>query len=678
MRLGKSTFSKSRLHGCVAGIRVLAVLALLCAIAAGPAYPQDGEDSAVPLFEKLLRVPRQVQVLQTSSHGKQGYNNDHNWPQYVDKNGEEVLLDVKGPGCVKSMWGTFFDKNGIIRFYFDGETTPRYQGGIVDFYQGALPEFPRPLVSYERRGHGNEGFAGNSFVPIPFEKSLKITVQGRSEFYHILYETYPAGTKMPSFTSREDRSALLDAFAGDVRINETGLKRVEFTMKDAFDAGQVAVVYSAKETSGIIRELTLETDGSEDFLQQCWIRMKWDSAPRFQVMAPIGIFFGSAVRANDMRSLPLDMEKLDDGRVRLRCRFPMPFWQNAEIALVNRTGLKKGPVKATLLVGPNPVSMEEGTYFTTMYHEGQTVYGHDWLLFEGAGSGWYVGTVQSMQYEHYCEGDEHFYIDGAISPQINGTGSEDYYLACFWPNQDFDMPFACVVGNIFVEGGGFYKGSYNVPSSYSRYHLEAPIPFYSGITAKIQHGGLSDILSRYRSLSFVYLDRRVRLKQTDFLDVGNAQSEKAHKYEFTGKTTVRTVQSHPEGDFFETFWTEEGRYHEGGEIRFVVAVDPNNDGVRLRRRLDQEVPCQGAKVFVDGTYAGTWYWGYRNEYLRWYDQDFDLAGDLTAGKSALALRLELLPQTNIQVPESSARPSAKLLYPAVRYTDLSYTVFCFE
>ncbi len=648
---------------------------LLCVVSTGPAYPKDGEASAALLFEKLLRVPRQIQVLQTSSHNKTGHNGDEHWPQYVDENGEEVLLDVKGPGCVKSMWGTNFDTNDVIKFYFDGETTPRCQGGIVDFYRGALPGFPRPLVSYERRGkYGDKPFAGNAFVPIPFGESLKITVQGTAHFYHILYETYPAGAKKASLTGPEERSALLAAFGGAVRINEAGLQRVEFTMEDGLHAGRDAVVYSAKQTAGIIRELTLETDGSEEFLQHGRIRMKWDSVPRFQVLAPIGIFFGSAVRANETRSLPLDMEKLDDGRVRLRCRFPMPFWQDAEIAIVNRTQRTMAPVQATVLVGPNPILREDGTYFTTRYQEGETVYGHDWLLFEGAGSGWYAGTVQSMQHEHYCEGDEHFYLDGAISPQINGTGTEDYYLCCFWPNQDFDLPFGGVAGDISVEGGGYYFGAYNVPSSYSRYHLEAPIPFYSGITAKIQHGGLSHILSRYRSLSFAYLNRRARMRQTDFLDVGKAESEKAHGYACTGQSTVRTARSHPEGDFFETVWTEDGRYHEGGAIRFAVAVDPNNQGVRLRRRLDQEVPCQGARVFVDGTEAGTWYWGYRNEHLRWYEQDFDLAGELTAGKSTLALRLELLPQTNIRIPESSA----KLLHPAVTFTDLSYTVFCFE
>ena len=150
----------------------------------------SAEGSTAPLLERLLHLPQGVQVLQTSSHNKTGHNWDEYWPQYVDENGEEVLFDVKGPGCLKSMWGTNFDPNGVIKFYFDGQTSPRYQTKIVDFYQGILPEFPRPLVSYERRGrYGDMAFAGNAFVPVPFEKSLKVTVQGTAHFYHILYET---------------------------------------------------------------------------------------------------------------------------------------------------------------------------------------------------------------------------------------------------------------------------------------------------------------------------------------------------------------------------------------------------------------------------------------------------------------------------------------------------------
>ena len=84
---------------------------------------------------------------------------------------------------------------------------------------------------------------------------------------------------------------------------------------------------------------------------------------------------------------------------------------------------------------------------------------------------------------------------------------------------------------------------------------------------------------------------------------------------------------------------DRGRRHAGGEISFTVAIDPNNDGVRLVRRLDQGGPRQAADVYVDGRPAGTWYHPDQNTFLRWFDSEFDLPGDLTRGKSELKIRL---------------------------------------
>jgi hypothetical protein len=265
-----------------------------------------------------------------------------------------------------------------------------------------------------------------------------------------------------------------------------------------------------------------------------------------------------------------------------------------------------------------------------------------------------------MQNAHYCEGDEHIYLDGAISPQINGTGSEDYYLACFWPNVDFDTPFGCVVGDITNKGGGEMVGAYYIPSCYSRYHLEAPLPFYSSINACIQHGGLSHILSNYRSISFCYLRKNPSLIQTDFLDVGNLLSEKAHEYIASQSGPVIRLEAHPEGEYFKSKLADKGRYHSGGIISFQAAVDPGNKGVRLRRRIDQVKLGQKAEVFVDSQYAGTWYHGYHNPHLRWYDSDFDIHPEFTQGKTQLKIELKLIKEKN-----------------SGEFSDFSYTVFCF-
>jgi D-arabinan exo alpha-(1,3)/(1,5)-arabinofuranosidase (non-reducing end) len=172
---------------------------------------------------------------------------------------------------------------------------------------------------------------------------------------------------------------------------------------------------------------------------------------------------------------------------------------------------------------------------------------------------------------------------------------------------------------------------------------------------------MSDIRSNYRSLAFCYLRRLPSVRETDFLDVGSATSERTHSYSAVDSELTGIVTGRPEGDYFETSEDQDGRRHQRGEIVFDVAVDPQNSGVRIRRRLDQAGLPQTADVYVDGVYAGTWRHACQNEYLRWFDSDFDLPAKLTRGKGVLALKLAV-----VNGPDSGA------------FTDFHYRVFCFH
>lgn len=619
------------------GIRPLSYqIGLIVAVSTANTLAASPEN---PLLERLLRVPSQYQVLQTSSHNRQGHNGDNNLPLYKDANGDDVLLDTAGPGCVRSIWGTSFAEDAVFKFYFDGDKEPRFQLTMLEFYSGKNPAFPAPLSSYDARGqYRGDRRAGNCFVPIPFEKSLKIAVAGRSSFFHVLYELYPSNVPTQTFTGREDHAALLDAFDAAAAPATAPSYETVAAELGALAPRKDAVIFERKDTAGIVRELVLEGEASENLLNGTQLLLRWDGHEYDDARAPLGMYFGCADHPADVTSLPVTVRKLDDKRVELRCRFPMPFWHHARIVWRNLSDQPVGPLKATLRLGPNAIPENEGTYFTALYHQGLTTYHRDWPLFNGRGCGWFVGAVQSMHTEHYCEGDEHFTIDGAGSPQINGTGSEDYYLGCFWPNMVYFSPFAMSAINILTEGGDMQK-AYAVPSSYSRFHLEAPIPFFRSLDARIQHGGMSNIRSNYRSLGFCYLRSRPAMSVTDFIDVGNPGSEKLHGYKATQSEPTGPITARPEGEFFDTAETQDGRRHTGGEITFTVAVNPQNNGVRLRRRLDQAGAAQAAEVYVDGDYAGRWTYTMQNEHLRWFDSDFDLSAERTHGKPTLEIKL---------------------------------------
>ncbi len=533
------------------------------------------EPCAPMTLDQLPRLPRNVSVHEFSSHNKKGANGDAEWFLYKDENGDAVVFDAAGPGCVRSIWQTCIPAGQVIKFYFDGETKPRYAMPSVDFYRGKNPAFPPPLNSYQKLGYYiEEAYAGNCFTPIPFAKSLKIAFQGPCSFHHFFYERYPYGTPVATFTGKEDRQYLLKAFAQQgEELNPPADEQVIRTTIKELKPGERLDLFNAQRANTVTR-LVIEGESSAEFLQEVELLMQWDESPRPDVLAPLGMFFGPAVRPEAVRALPAKVELLPENRIRLTSYFRMPFWRRARISLLSRPSSAAkafGPISASISLIPQHYPENETGYFCALYRDGRTEMARDWLFFDAAGTGRFVGVVQTMLGSHYCEGDEHFVIDGTGMPQINGTGTEDYYLACLWPNPNYNMPFAGCIGDIKQQPG---------TACYYRFHLEAPIPFYGSIDARIQHGGMSDIVSHYRSLGFCYLRKRPVLRQTDFLDVANGASERSHNYRAAQSKSTAELEAAYEGNAMGTLIRDRGRTHDGGEITFTAAIDPDNHGVR--------------------------------------------------------------------------------------------------
>lgn len=622
----------------------------------------DSKDYIAAFLKNLPILPKSVWTGQFSSHSKHQLNADAGWYLYTDSFGDDVIFDVIGPGCIKNMWGTDLDDSSYFKFYFDGEKKPRYEISVMDFYNGINPLFPIPYVSFEKRGYyGDKPFAGISFIPIPFSKSLKISIKGSPKFYHVLYEKYPYGTDITTFSGGEDRDYLRMAIKkiGEnpwdekiLRINDTSILR--------FDSNSRIGLF-AFNGKGSIRSIEMETDGSDDLLQDVYILIKFDNNKFYHVNAPIGFFFGTPYQATNLKTLPLSVEKQSNGKVKLSCFFPMPFWENVSITLLNKSANVHGLITSKVSYDTNVYPKDETGYFTSFYHKGTTEYGRDWLFYESPGTGWFIGVVQASYQEHYCEGNEHFYIDNNLTPQINGTGTEDYYLACFWPNTNFNTPFAGSIGDIRILNGGNPFADYKIPGRYYRFHLDMPIPFYNSIDARIQHGARSDIESQYGTIAFLYQRSRPSLHITDYLEVTNRASAGFHKYRATGNYKGGSIDAKYEGNYFNSAIRDSGFYHKGGVISFVIALSPDNKGVRIRRRSDQAVGRQKATVFVNGNYAGTWYDPQSNDILRWYDSEFDIHSKFTENQNSVNIKLIINTEND-----------------TYNFSDFEYHIFCFD
>jgi hypothetical protein len=623
----------------------------------------NGQNIAA-FFERLPLLPSNaMQAGQFSSYNPRQQNGDSEHYLYRDANGDAVIFDQTGPGCLTSMWGTVLDPEGLFKFYFDGEETARYTISVIDLYKGVYPQFPQPYTSYDRRGYYLEdSYAGNSFFPLPFGKSLRISMQGKPTFYHILYEKYPYEASNPLFDNNESRMEYLNEALEGKDYVVAGLQTMNNT--DNLEPHKSFELLNV-DTSGTVRYIEIETDAKKELLQDLYLMMIWDEERKetepaqdrlayeqndnsrlYNVNAPLGFFFGTPYNPIELNTLPLSV-RLIDGRMRLSCRFAMPFLRNAKILIFNKSDKTAGKITSRVITGENSYPSDRFGYFTTFFRKGQTEYGRDWIFAETPGTGWFLGVIQSCRMEHYCEGNEHFYFDGNRTPAINGTGTEDYYLGCFWPNKVYHTPFAGCVNDVRIEGGGdpnrylvCLPTDYSTPAVYYRFHLEMPLPFYSSLDARIQHGGESQIESEYASLAFLYLKRQPSLIQTDFIDLGNAVSRETHQYKTLSTLSPQQLKARYEGDYLYTQISDAGFYHPKGEtITFHVATDGDNCGVRLRRRSDRSIGRQKADVYVDGRYAGCWYDAASNLYLRWHDSEFNIPYKLTQGKESISIKL---------------------------------------
>ncbi len=145
------------------------------------------------------------------------------------------------------------------------------------------------------------------------------------------------------------------------------------------------------------------------------------------------------------------------------------------------------------------------------------------------------------------------------------------------------------------------------------------------------------------------------------MEVTNTASAGFHSYKTTGNFKGGSLEGKYEGNYLYSIVSDSGLYHTDGQISFNVALNPENNGVRIRRRSDQQVSRQKADVYVDDQFAGTWYDPQSNDILRWYDSEFDIHPDFTKDKKSINIKLVINKRNNMY-----------------NFTDFEYRIFCFE
>ena len=641
--------------GLVAGAIALCAPASAATIGAPPSLGAEG----LTQLDRLPVLDGRAHVAGASSHARDGTNVDANPYLERDAQGDYVLMEAQGPGAVTRVWmtGPASQGNGDatpfghIRFYIDGERSPRVDVPATDFFKGRLAAFPAPLCNDYLVSSGGD----YCDLRLPFAKSVRVVTTGAPAYYNIGYETYPAGTRVASFDPKRPgfgaAAKLWSRAGGDPEILPPGTKHGGETTVPAGSRARLVGI----DHGGTIRAIRVALDRHDDAtLRAVRLQARWDGAAQPAVDAPLADLFASGAGEREpARGLLAGYDpRLHEGYL----YFPMPFARGADLELVNPTG---SPVAATWTVEEAPVTYRRAARFhATFNEEPSTTLGRDYTLLDAPGAGKVVGVSYTEEgdsanlFTTFMEGDERVYVDGSRSPALYGTGTEDFFSGAYYYTSLFALPDHGATAKEQVT-------SYRARTAQYRLMLSDPWEFRDGIHAGIEHAAGDGQATSNRSVVFWYGDDRRRARETAAFDVPSSG------YQGAGTPVTQTAffegdrdgnvsappdwvlpgslppvsGTDPNGESL----TAAGLTHPAGStLRFTVALDPANRGAILRRLLDQGTFGQRAEVLVDGRPAGVWLTPGDNQSKRWAESDFALPAMLTRGKDRVAIELHVL------------------------------------
>ena len=433
--------------------------------------------------EAVARFPEpEYRCLQASSYNRASTNrnqpNQDTTGWFADSDGvgfirietnqtgrEWVLMEHEGPGCITKMWTPFFyydfhNRVGPnVRIYLDGSAKPVIDEPLIALVRGE-GTFRPPLAVATAR-------AGDAYVPIPFGRSCKITMTGKSFYSLINYRAYPEGTKVESFAldgykaAAEERSRAGRELTSRPQPNRGALQRtVELRPGERLEldlpAGGKAVRQFAVRLPGAVTNTAS--------LRSTVLAMTFDGEET--VWCPLGDFFCSSDSLHPLETW--QREVASDGT--MVCRWAMPYKKRGALRLLN---LGSQTVAAQLRAEVIPWKWDSRSmHFHANWRPDEVVPGvpfRDWNFIDIQGQGVYVGdawTVLNVQGSWWGEGDEKIYVDEAWDegfPTHFGTGSEDYYG---WAGgevptrkDEFSVPF---LSNVRVGGLDGYTTGYNI------------------------------------------------------------------------------------------------------------------------------------------------------------------------------------------------------------------------
>ncbi len=399
-------------------------------------------------FQSVLKPGPQFTCRQFSSFDRKAKSPDENWfanadcSQFIreemrDGQKEFVLMESDGPGAVVRWWITAPAYETQFFIYLDGAEEPTFAGKADDLVGGSF-FCGSPLSQETARGR-------NLYLPIPYEKSIKITcgpmTNQKALYYQINYRTYAPGVSVESLTPEILQSARQDILNLNRRLETPATPSpdaVQFNAALKIEPGRT-LCGKKFDSAGTLARLTVAIPNEDQetyarILRSTILEITFDGQKT--IVCPIGDFFGSGVGLNPYRTCLTEVSA--DGK--MSAFWPMPFRKNINIAFKN---LGTEPVALNLSGETVPldekiqnIPEDDFLYFCCHWRQerkiptlpAQGTKDLNYLTLDGRGV--FVGdalSVRNLVSQWWGEGDEKIYVDGESFPSHFGTGTEDYY-----------------------------------------------------------------------------------------------------------------------------------------------------------------------------------------------------------------------------------------------------------
>jgi hypothetical protein len=695
-------------------------------------------------YRQWDRWPQQhigVRAYLYSTYDRTGGNEGADASHFLYQRADDfnVALDVTGPGILYFVRYNHWH-GSPWHYVVDGRDYLVQETSTADPLHPAtnsilLPKkaFPGPLGWTWSATKG----ADLSWVPVAFKDSFQMAYS-RTHYgtgYYIFdkfVEGIPLSERLRSWntnTAPPDDVLKLIARSGEDLLppaNSWAAKKMKLAEQNGsfeLSANQTAGFLSLTNGPRMIRtlEFSVPKERAIDF-GRARLRVTWDDRSAPSIDAPVALFFGAGTLYNRdgreflVKAFPVHV-RFDDQEAHLACYFPMPFFHSARFELVTTNG--SVPVQWTVRSTPCDEPANRLAYFHATYRDfPQPEPGRDLLLLdtretEGGGdwSGQFVGTsfiFSDRANLTTLEGDPRFFFDDSLTPQAQGTGTEEWGGGGdYWGGQTMTLPFAGHPTGVRKPAEATNDED-KIESAY-RFLLGDLMPFGRNAVIRLEHGGEDQSTEHYRTVAFWYGLPAASLVKTDELQIGDTNSEAIHEYHSPDASAPYEIISRYEWGVDklggkEVYPVESDRGRKTtGTSEFTLLLAPHNFGVLLRRKLDYQFPNQRAEVFIaDASQkssrwrsAGIWYLAGGNTCVysnpktelgdtqhrvetsnrRFRDDEFLVPRALTEGRGAIRVKIQFQP---VEQPLYPGQPMPELAWSEIKYSAYCFTLPAFQ